>query len=65
MKYLELVILFGAIISPQFFLANRLDVDELTKASAGAILGGTLVAGYKVWKGERDESPPHTGGQSS
>ena len=49
-KLAELIVLFVAILTPQFLMCNELDGDELVKATAGIVLGGTVVAGYSVWK---------------
>lgn len=49
----ELLLLFLAVLSPQFLLASEVDGDEFAKATAGIALGGVVVAAYKTWKGQR------------
>lgn len=48
-KTIELVILFLAVLAPQFILASEVDGDEFAKATSGIALAGVVVAAYKVW----------------
>lgn len=52
MKYFELALVFFAVLAPQFYFATRVDMDEFTKAGAGAILGGIILSAYRIWRGE-------------
>ncbi len=50
MKYVELIIVLVAVLTPQFLMAHELDGDELIKATSGLALGGVALAAYKVWQ---------------
>jgi len=46
----ELVLLFLAVLAPQFLLASEVDGDEFAKATVGVALGGIVVGAYSQWK---------------
>ena len=52
MKLVELVIVIGAMLVPQFILASEIDGDEFAKATSGIVLAGVIAGAYKIWKGK-------------
>ena len=55
MKLVELVIVIGAMLVPQFILASEIDGDEFAKATSGIVLAGVIVGAYKIWKGSEKQ----------
>lgn len=51
-KYVELIIVLVAALSPMFLLASKLsDGDEFIKAGIGAGAATAVLSIYKIWKG--------------
>jgi len=49
-RFVELALLFAAVLTPQFLLASEVDGDEFAKATAGVTLGSVVVMAYSAWK---------------
>ena len=49
-KITELLLVFVAVLIPQFLMASEVDGDEFAKATAGIALGGIVVGAYSTWK---------------
>lgn len=54
MRYIELLMLFAAVLAPQFFFANSIGNDEFIKGGSGVALGGVVVAAYRLWRKHDD-----------
>ena len=58
-RIVELVLLLLAVLTPQFMMAQEVDGDEYSKATAGVALGAVVVTAYNAWKHKatpKDES---------
>lgn len=49
-RFAELVLLFAAVLAPQFLLASEVDGDEFAKATVGVTMGGIVVGAYATWR---------------
>jgi hypothetical protein len=52
MKFLELVLVIAACLSPMFFLAGKVDGDEFAKSLIGIVQAGGILGvlkGYQLW----------------
>jgi len=55
-RYVELLVVIAAVLTPQFIMAAEVDGDEVAKATAGVALAAVILGAYRVWKGNQETS---------
>lgn len=54
-RHIELLIVFLAVLAPQFLLASEVDGDEYGKATSGVAMAGVVIAAYRSWQGKQNK----------